>query len=297
VRNRSLIYAIFILAFTGLYVPKSYSQKPTYTCTLTNDVLTSENVYEFDIYLLRTGTDPFEFSGIEFGIFYNDQIKNGGTLTVSYVPGSTDEAIVTSGQQNKVFNTATPGLIKIAAKLAPGRHGTGAIISGQAPGTRVGRLRLTNSVPFSPLKPDITLNFNNKPYATLIGAYVGVINTDITDPKNFIIALRNPVLSGTDSEKELPKNFELNLYHASPSTTNATVSYTLPNESDVKLLVYNSIGEKVRELVNSIQKAGYYEVTFDAKTLPDGVYFFTIKASSKSGTNKFIKTKKMVYLK
>lgn len=294
---RFQIYAMIILIITGLYAPDSYSQKPNYKCTLTNDVLTSNNVYEFDIYLLRTGSEQFELGGIEFGILYNDGIKNGGTLTASYVPGSVDAVIVTSGQQNTLFNTATPGIIKILANLAPGGHGTGAMISSQAPGTKVGRLRITNSVAFSSLRANIALNFSIEPYATLISAYIDAINTDITDSNNYIISLRNPVLSAAGSGIELPKNYDLILNHSNSWSPSAIISYALPFESDVKLIVYNSTGEKVKDLVNAIQKGGYYEVIFDAKTLPGEVYFFTIKANSTSDNHNFTITKKMIFLK
>jgi len=180
---------------TGLYAPNSYSQKPNYICTLANDALTSGNTYEFDIYLLRTGSAPFELGGFELGILYNNDIKNGGNLTALFIPGSVDPAIIASGQENKVFKTDTPGIIKILPKLATKGHGTGAIISNQPPGTRIGRLRLTNSIPFSSLRPNIALNFNNKPYRTLISAYISQTNTDITDSNKYIISLKNPVLS------------------------------------------------------------------------------------------------------
>ena len=72
------------------------------------------------------------------------------------------------------------------------------------------------------------------------------------------------------------------------------ISYTLPFESDVKLIVYNSIGEKVKVMVNAIQRRGYYKVTFDTKTLPDGIYFITIKAISTKSSQKFINTKKII---
>jgi hypothetical protein len=158
---------------TGLYTPNSYSQKPAYICTLANDAITSDNSYEFDIYLLRTGTEPFELGGFELGVLYNKDIRNGGTLTATYIPGSVDQAIIASGQQNTIFKTEIPGLIKILPKLASKGHGTGAIISNQTPGTRIGRLRLTNSIPFSPFQPNIALNFNIKTYRTLIAAYIG----------------------------------------------------------------------------------------------------------------------------
>jgi hypothetical protein len=169
-----------VLLFVGLFVPLSYSANPTYTCTLTNDVKTASNVYEFDIYLLRTGTTPFELVQFQGGVIFNNAIKNGGTLTVSYVSGSSDASLVTSGQVNSSFDASTSGVIKIAPKLPTGGPGTGTVISAVAPGTKIGRLRLTNSVVFASFTPNV--KFNNNPtvaYAIKIFANLAGNSTDI----------------------------------------------------------------------------------------------------------------------
>jgi hypothetical protein len=296
-KRKYQLYGVLILMTIGIYTPNFSAQNPSYVCTLANDALTANNVYEFDIYLLRIGDVPFELGGIQFGFLYNDGIRNGGTITASYVPGSVDEGLITSGQQNNLFNTAVAGVIKISANLAPRGHGSGAIISSVAPGTRIGRLRLTNSVAFAALRPNILFNYSLHPYATKISAYVGDFNTDITDVKNFKISLSNPILAGSGSGIELPKTYNMELYHANPWSPNVTISYTLPFQSEVNLTVYNSIGEKVKDLVGSVQKGGFYEIKFDAKSLPGGVYFFTIKCTASVGENNFTSTKKIVYIK
>ena len=197
-RNKYLLPLLFMLIVTGLYVPVSYTQTPAYTCTLTNDTLTGGNVYEFDVYLLVTGTTPMQLGGIQLGFTYNNAVINGGTISATWVPGSVDSVIAARGQTNINFNTATAGLIKVAAVLPSNGSGTGANISNIAPGTRVGRMRLTNSVPFTTPKLNINWNFNavSPNYATKLSAYIpataGGINTDITDPTEYFNALANP---------------------------------------------------------------------------------------------------------
>ena len=197
-RNKYLLPLLFMLIVTGLYVPVSYTQTPAYTCTLANDTLTGGNVYEFDVYLLVTGTTPMQLGGIQLGFTYNNAVINGGTISATWVPGSVDSVIAASGQTNINFNTATAGLIKVAAVLPSNGSGTGANISNIAPGTRVGRMRLTNSVPFTTPKLNINWNFNavSPNYATKLSAYIpataGGINTDITDPTEYFNALANP---------------------------------------------------------------------------------------------------------
>ena len=66
---------------------------------------------------------------------------------------------------------------------------------------------------------------------------------------------------------------------------------TIPSDGFVKLIVFNTIGEEVQELVNEFKSAGNYEINFDASRLTSGIYFYKMKAGT------FIKTKKMLLLK
>jgi len=65
----------------------------------------------------------------------------------------------------------------------------------------------------------------------------------------------------------------------------------LPLKSQVDLVVYNTLGEKVIQLVNGEIEAGSYSVELNATDLPSGVYFYRLQAGS------FIETKKMILLK
>ena len=196
-KHKKLLSVLFLLIFIGLFVPASYSQNPTYTCTLANDAQTAANVYEFDIYLLRTGGTPFELAQFQGGIDFNNLIKNGGSITATWVPGSNDPVLVTSGQVTTNINTATAGLIRIPPKLPSGGPGSGAIISDVPPGTRIGRLRLTNSVTFATQTANLTWDFaiSAGHYPTKVFAYVAGINTDVTTQINHLFSnITNPAL-------------------------------------------------------------------------------------------------------
>jgi len=60
----------------------------------------------------------------------------------------------------------------------------------------------------------------------------------------------------------------------------------------VKLIVFDILGREVETLVNEFQKAGTYEINFDAGKLPSGIYFYTMDVD-----NKRIDTKKMILIK
>jgi hypothetical protein len=57
------------------------------------------------------------------------------------------------------------------------------------------------------------------------------------------------------------------------------------------LVVYNTLGEEIIQLVNGEKEAGSYEVELNATTLPSGIYLYRLQSGS------FVETKKMTLLK
>ncbi len=94
----------------------------------------------------------------------------------------------------------------------------------------------------------------------------------------------------------LPDKFNLEQNYPNPFNPTTTIRYKLSSNErgetrEVKLVVYNILGEKVRTLVNKKQKAGIYEVSFDASDLTSGIYIYTLRS------NNLIQTRKMILLK
>jgi hypothetical protein len=63
------------------------------------------------------------------------------------------------------------------------------------------------------------------------------------------------------------------------------------------LVVYNSLGQLVKNIDYGFKELGIHEVNFIAASLPSGVYFYTLKANSADGTQNFTSSKKMMVLK
>ena len=99
------------------------------------------------------------------------------------------------------------------------------------------------------------------------------------------------------SLKPLPKSYALAQNYPNPFNPSTTIKYSIVHESNVKLLLFNSIGQLVKVLFNSPQSVGNYEINFSASLLPSGVYFYRIEANSFDGKNNFASTKKMILLK
>jgi Secretion system C-terminal sorting domain len=100
--------------------------------------------------------------------------------------------------------------------------------------------------------------------------------------------------STTSVDKELdpkPSTFSLRQNYPNPFNPSTTIRYGLPSESHVTLTVYNTLGQKVTELVNGEMHAGYHEVRFDGTNLTSGVYFYRLQAGN------FVATKKLLFLR
>lgn len=95
-----------------------------------------------------------------------------------------------------------------------------------------------------------------------------------------------------ETEKEMiPTEFTLFQNYPNPFNPVTTIKYDLPSTSDVSLIIYDILGRKVKELVNTKQQAGRYEIQFNASNLSSGVYIYQLIA------DKFISSKKMILMK
>ncbi|HSW54045.1 MAG TPA: S8 family serine peptidase [Ignavibacteriaceae bacterium] len=97
------------------------------------------------------------------------------------------------------------------------------------------------------------------------------------------------------AEVGAPQNFALMQNYPNPFNPSTTIEFSIPQTSNVKIEVYNIIGELVVSLINQSLDAGYHRFNFDASSLPSGTYVYQLKASGQNGT--FVDTKKMLLMK
>jgi hypothetical protein len=87
---------------------------------------------------------------------------------------------------------------------------------------------------------------------------------------------------------EVPLVFALEQNYPNPFNPSTTIKYSIPEDGFVKLAVYNMLGEEVATIVNASQKAGRYEVNFDATGLSSGVYVYRIEAANYTASKKLM---------
>ena len=89
----------------------------------------------------------------------------------------------------------------------------------------------------------------------------------------------------------IPSEFSLSQNYPNPFNPSTQISFSIPDDAIVSLNIYNTLGEKVAELINGFVKAGNHIMSFNASDLASGVYYYRIN------TNKFTSTKKMILLR
>jgi fibronectin type 3 domain-containing protein len=100
---------------------------------------------------------------------------------------------------------------------------------------------------------------------------------------------------------QLPAVFALSQNFPNPFNPATTINYDLPEASNVRVAIYNILGQAVKTLVNENQLAGYYSVQWngtgdDHRSVASGMYLYRIEAVGANKT-KFTQVKKMMMLK
>ncbi len=94
-----------------------------------------------------------------------------------------------------------------------------------------------------------------------------------------------------------PQAYTVSRNYPNPFNPVINVKYNLPYESEVRIVILNSLGQEITELVNGIQNKGFYEITWKANDFASGVYFYNIKALSTNRQFSFHETKKLILVK
>jgi len=94
-----------------------------------------------------------------------------------------------------------------------------------------------------------------------------------------------------DTEKIVPGAFKLYANYPNPFNPETTIKYSLPagqSVYNVKVKIYNALGQLIEVLVESNQKPGLYTIKWNASNVPSGIYFCRIEAGQFNATQKML---------
>ena len=118
---------------------------------------------------------------------------------------------------------------------------------------------------------------------------IGNPQSMVFDPGNWLLKDVGTITRINDFEN--PIRFSLEQNYPNPFNPSTTIEYSIPESGNVKLIIFNSLGEKVTTLVNNFEEAGIHKVNFDARDLASGIYLYKID------TGKYSSIKKMILLR
>ena len=156
-----------------------------------------------------------------------------------------------------------------------------------------GVIELTHSSPI------ITLSYD----ATIIGENWVLINKEKNEEYTLtgrgelqIPAAIHFLELRKSSSSAIPETFALHQAYPNPFNPVTTIRFDLPEDSDIRLTIYNLVGKEIRNLVSGEMPSGFHSIIWDGannigQTVSAGVYLFQIQADG------FVQTKKMILLK
>ena len=141
---------------------------------------------------------------------------------------------------------------------------------------------------------DLGLNLVFRSLREIEDSYIEILNGELRDGNYGLNSLDTPVSVRIQTRPEV---YALRNNYPNPFNPETTLKYDLPDAGDVKLEVYNMLGQVVRTLVNERQTAGRYAVQWDAtndrgQSMSSGIYFYRVQVGGE-----FTDVKKMLLLK
>lgn len=105
------------------------------------------------------------------------------------------------------------------------------------------------------------------------------------------LEMSDPTTNAGEGITDVPVEFELGQNYPNPFNPSTQIQFAVPENADVRLDVYNVMGQRVATLVNESMSAGTHTVSFDARNLASGMYLYRLQAGST------VITRKMTLLK
>jgi Secretion system C-terminal sorting domain len=113
-----------------------------------------------------------------------------------------------------------------------------------------------------------------------IGWYIDDIRIEGIEPITSIL-----------KEVDIPEIFSLEQNYPNPFNPTTNIKFSLPKAGNVNIDIYNTLGQTISTIINEKKAAGIYEISFNAKNTPSGVYFYRIQAGE------FTQVKKMLLIR
>lgn len=107
----------------------------------------------------------------------------------------------------------------------------------------------------------------------------------------------NEVTVGIEREEGIPSEFTLAQNYPNPFNPSTVIKFSIPYQANVKVTIFNTLGQEVAVLNNSVLAPGSYNLKWEAGNLPSGIYFVEVNANGNASSVSFRDVKKMMLMK
>lgn len=249
-----------------------------------------ENNQDIEIFgrISAVNPDNIELNGLVVYVNSNTVILNHSNQTITFSDLRVDHFV-----EVKMIGMPDSTFLALRIKIEDSRNfskvsGFTGIINGNSVQLPTGTYNITNQT----VVIDLNFNFININQLTTGQPVVVWAETDASSEKTalqirLLLASPNDV---DESQLSLDK-YILEQNYPNPFNPSTTISFTIPDDQQAVLKVYNSIGEEVTTLVNTKMSKGTHKINFDAKGLSSGLYFYRLESGNQ------ILVRKMILLK
>lgn len=136
-----------------------------------------------------------------------------------------------------------------------------------------------------PLSADFTYSFEHQANAKVrpVDEIIpGFGNVAASDNNRFALVIAPPTTTSAGVQSDLPTEVSLSQNFPNPFNPTTSIRYQVPENTHVRLGVYDLLGRQVALLVNDTMPAGSHTAQFDASSLSSGVYIYRIEAAGQS---------------
>jgi hypothetical protein len=239
-------------------------------------------------------------------LFYNEPTPDGGGSIL--MSGSYNGNLYTSPEDEHYLTCAllftfTSGKLADIAKehlsgLNQERHGAATFHRTSRDGMfgNTGGFYLSSDNGFTwtqeeeglPPNPPVTALTTKVLNGTSVEFYAGLFNDTTNGAGIYKLTVTTDVI---EVDNQIPSDYKLEQNYPNPFNPTTTIKFSIPEQSFVKLEVFNSLGEKVSTLVSEELNAGNFKYEWNAEGLTSGVYLYRLY------TEDYTQTKKLLLMK
>jgi hypothetical protein len=99
------------------------------------------------------------------------------------------------------------------------------------------------------------------------------------------------IVSVDDLKSDVPSEYTLSNNYPNPFNPSTTIDFTLPEQSNAKVIIYDALGNQVDVIADGVRAAGKYSVKWNASNYASGIYFYKLEAGN------FVQVRKMILMK